>query len=234
MKLVGSVNAEIVQKLMGQLRQLPFLDLLDLESHLHRLAAQTRVGDRIGEFHVHDALVAGVGAFDLFAELLRHSILECQARIDADRHFLHFAKQPVAVARSDVADNDIVDLRVSLGLRHHLAVRRQQATLFAHDVFVAERLHGPAQLETFVIWQVELRSHFHFELINERSVFGELNLERVEVRSAERRDIEVLRDRRTLAVGHAVLPQIAGAHVRCDDAQAATAVRSVGAFPRRD
>ena len=41
----------------------------------------------------------------------------------------------------------------------------------------------------------------------------------------ERRDIEVLRHRRALAVGHAVLAQVAGAQVRRDDAQAAAAVR---------
>ena len=48
------------------------------------------------------------------------------------------------------------------------------------------------------------------------------------------REIEVLRDSCALAVGHAVLAQVAGAHVRRDNAQAAATTRPVHSLPPCD
>ena len=49
--------------------------------------------------------------------------------------------------------------------------------------------------------------------------------------SGKRREVEVLRHRGAVAVGHAVLSQVAGAKVRCRDAQAAAAVGARRSFP---
>ena len=50
----------------------------------------------------------------------------------------------------------------------------------------------PADLESLVIGQIELRPNLDLEFINERSLARQLDVGRIDVRSAQRRDVVVL------------------------------------------
>ena len=181
-----------MQEVVRQLGHLHHLDVLDGQGALDGFAAQVRIGGGAGHGDVHVAGVADVDAAHLFGEVVGDAVLEGQLLVDAERHFVQLADLAIAVADEQIDDQQIAELNVSLGLGYDLAIGRQKPAFLLDHFFLAEGMDGAAQLQTLVIWQIEMRPNLDLELVDERSLARQLDVGRIDVGGAQGGDVVVL------------------------------------------